>query len=92
MASSLAESLQLIDERGIVGRKPSVYLSWSSTLESCFFQVADSRCMEIDIVQNQASLCPEFERLDDANGECCRRFWQSEIRRCRFGSHCQFVQ
>jgi hypothetical protein len=87
-ASNPVQSVQLVDERGIVGKKVPAYCSWSSTFESRFFQLADRRRMEVDIVQDKTSLSPELERLDNANGKRRRRLWQSEIRRCRrFRSH-----
>jgi hypothetical protein len=91
-ASNPVAFVQLIDETSIVGRKVAAHWSWSSTFKSRFFQLADRRCMEVDVVQDQTSLCPELERLDDANGKCCCSFWQGEIRRrCLIRSHCGLV-
>ena len=47
--------------------------SKARTIEGHVLEIADGSPCEIDIVQNQALLCPKLEGLDDPEGDCGRR-------------------
>ena len=49
------------------------------------FEVSYRRCLEVDVTQYEAALCPKFERFDDAHGDYGGCLWPSKIRGERHG-------